>query len=116
MEPNMTTWLPSYVALLLLVLPFAFAAAPPAGPSAAEVGRLIEQLGSDEFHTREAATARLKLAGEPALDALHKAMTSDDLEVRCRAGRIVATIEDRLYPELRLAGHKGPVLRVCVSA
>ena len=50
----MTTWLPRLLALLLLVLPFApvGAAAPPAGPSAAEIGRLIEQLGDDEFEKR----------------------------------------------------------------
>jgi WD40 repeat protein len=73
-------------------------------------------LGDDDFHVREAATVRLMLAGEPALPALHKALASDDLEVRLRAGRIVAAIEARLYPELRLVGHTGPVSRACVSA
>src|SRR4051794_21979826 len=82
-EPTMTAWLPRLLALpLLLPLP---AAAPPAGPSAAEVGRLIVQLGDDDFDTREAATARLKEIGEPALAALREALTSDDLEVRTRA-------------------------------
>jgi hypothetical protein len=60
------------------------AAAPPAGPLGAEVGRLIGQLGDDDFDRREAATARLKTAGEPALDALHKATASDDPEARRR--------------------------------
>ena len=64
-------------------------AAPPAGPSTAEVARLVGQLGDDDFDTREAATARLKQIVEPALDALNKATTSDDLEVRDRARRIV---------------------------
>src|SRR3954453_11493133 len=111
----MTTWLPRLLVLPLL-LPL-LAAAPPVGPSAAEVARLIEQLGDDDFDTREIATARLKLAGEPALDALHKALKSDDLEVRRRARRIVAAVEGRLYVEqLRLTGHSGWVVRVCVSA
>jgi WD40 repeat protein len=111
----MTTWLPRLIALPLL-LPL-FAAAPPAGPSSAEVARLIEQLGDDDFHTREAATARLKMAGEPALDALHEATKGKDPEVRRRARRIVFAIENRLYgPELRLTGHTGTVWSVCVSA
>src|SRR3954452_5832736 len=104
----MTAWLPRLLALPLL-LPL-LAAAPPAGPSSAEVARLIGQLGDDDFDTREDATERLKLAGEPALDALHKALKSDDLEVRRRARRIVASVEGRLYgPELCLAGHTGGV-------
>jgi WD40 repeat protein len=104
--------------LCLTVIPgtLLLAAAPPAGPAGAEVGRLIEQLGSDEFDRRESATERLKMAGEPALDALHEALTSDNLEVRRRASRIVSAIENRLYPELRLTGHTAPVYRVCVSA
>src|SRR4051794_5552289 len=112
-------WLPRCVALLLsLVLPFVFvgAAAPPAGPSGAEIGRLIEKLGDDDFDVREAATERLMLAGEPALAALRKALSSDDLEVRRRARRIVDSVEGRLYPELRLTGHTREVWGVCVSA
>src|SRR5438270_9676105 len=110
----MTARLPG---LLALSLPLRLlAAAPPAGPSGAEVTRLIGQLGDEDFDTRESATARLKLAGEPALDALHKATKSDDLEVRRRARRIVASIEGRLYPELRLTGHTGEAWAACVSA
>src|SRR4051812_11781249 len=108
----MTSWLPRLLALSLL-LPL-LAAAPPAGPSRAEVARLITQLGDDDFDTREAATERLKEIGEPALDALHEATTSDDLEVRRRARRIIPAVEDRLYPELRLTGHTGVVWGVCV--
>ena len=55
--------------LCLLAVPCALlpAAAPPAGPSPAEIARLTEQLGDDDFDTREAATERLKQIGEPAL-------------------------------------------------
>jgi WD40 repeat protein len=92
------------------------AAAPPAGPSAAEVERLIGELGDDDFDLREAATGRLKLAGEPALDALYAAKAGRDLEVRRRAGRVITAVEGRLYPELRLTGHTDKVWCVCVSA
>src|SRR5205807_10511606 len=70
----------------------------------------------DDFQKREAATNRLEEIGEPALDAVSKARTSSDPEVRCRARDIVAVIEARLYPELVLTGHTGEVWRVCVSA
>src|SRR5689334_20191097 len=104
----------SLLCLSLIPGTFLLAVAPPTGPSGAEVGRLIEQLGDDDFGVRQAATQRLKAAGDPALDALYKALSSDDLEVRHRAARIVAAIEGRLYPELQLAGHSGRVLSVCV--
>jgi WD40 repeat protein len=77
-----------------------------------EVERLIKQLGSDEFVERETATKRLQEIGDPALGALDKAATSADAEVRRRAEYIL----DKLYPELRLTGHKGGVWSVWVSA
>ena len=111
----MKVWLPRLLALSLL-LPL-LAAAPPPRPCTAEVARLIAQLGSDRFAEREAASKRLEEIGEPALDALHKALSSGDLEVRYRARRIVAALENRLYgPELRLTGHTDGVWCVSVSA
>src|SRR5262249_18074290 len=86
-------------------------------PDDTEVERLIKQLGSDKFKEREAATKRLHEIGEPALDALHKAQTSADEEVRHRAEKIVAAIETKLYVELLgLSGHTSAVWSVCVSA
>src|SRR5262245_44554486 len=111
--------LPPFVALLCLAMLGAPlpAAAPPTVPSTAEVGRLIEQLGDDDFDTRERADARLRAIGEPALDALHGALSSRDLEVRRRARRIVDAVEGKLYVEqLRLTGHKGEVWRAVPSA
>ena len=108
----MTAWLTRLFALLLL-LPL-LAAAPPAGPSAAEVERLVKQLGGDDFDTREIATARLKLAGEPALDALHKALSSGDLEVRRRAARIIWALDARLQI-LCYEGHSERVMGVAFS-
>src|SRR5437879_282663 len=112
----MTTWLPRWFALLVLVLPFVpvGAAAPPAGPSAAQVGRLIEQLGDDEFARREAATARLKEIGEPVLAALRKAASSPDLEIRVRATRVIQAITARLQIR-RFEGHTDGVIAVALS-
>src|SRR5438046_9469252 len=104
-----------WIALPLLV--FLLAAAPPPRPWAAEVERLIEQLGSEKFTEREAASKRLAAIGEPALDALHRALSSRDLEVRYRARRIVAAVENKLCAEpLRVVGHAGRLQVGCVSA
>ena len=110
----MTSWLPRWFALLVLMLLFV--------PTAdardnTEIARLIKQLGDNDFEKRESATARLKEIGEPALDVLHKAMTSNDPEVRRRAEELVAGIERKLSEEqMRLSGHTEAVYRVCVSA
>ena len=86
-------------------------------PAETEVPRLVRQIGSDEFDKREEATARLKEIGESALGALHKAMMSQDAEVRRRAEDIVAAVENKLYgPELLLTGHMGALWKVSVSA
>jgi WD40 repeat protein len=86
-------------------------------PTEDEVARLIKQLGHDDFARREAANKRLAEIGEPALDALKSAAASDDPEVRRRAALLVADIEHKLYGErLRLAGHRGQVYGVSVSA
>jgi WD40 repeat protein len=106
----MTIWFPRCVALLLLMLPFVPAVGVADGDT--EVERLIKQLGSDEFAERETATKRLQEIGEPAFGALYKAATSADAEVRLRAEHIL----NKLYPELRLTGHKGGVWSVWVSA
>jgi HEAT repeat protein len=55
------------------------------------IRKLIEDLGSDDFQTREAATAALTEIGEPAVDALTEAAKSADPEVSNRAKRILGT-------------------------
>ena len=87
----MTTWLPRWFACLLLPLPFFPVVA--AALDDAEIARLVKQLGDDDFDKREAATSRLKEIGEPALDALHKAETSNDAEVRRRAVDIARMVK-----------------------
>lgn len=58
-----------------------------------KITSLIKQLGHDKFAIREAASKELLAIGEPALDALRKATaTTNDPEVRLRAGRIIESI------------------------
>ena len=111
----MTTWLPRWSACLVLALPFVPVVV--AAPDDAEIAHLIKQMGHDEFDKREEATTRLMEIGEPALDALDKAATSGDAEVRRRAKDLVTVLEHKLYgPELLLTGHAGVVWSVAVSA
>jgi WD40 repeat protein len=84
----------------MLVCPSAGVRAAPA--DAAEIERLIKQLGSDMFREREAASRRLDAIGEPAWDALGKAAeTSHDAEIRRRAERLVRAIGIRMFTHLR---------------
>src|SRR6266571_2059045 len=78
-ETNMTASLPRWFVFLMWVVPFVSLVA--VDPDDMEIVRLIKQLGSDKFKEREAASKRLAEIGEPALDALDKAATSNDLEV-----------------------------------
>jgi uncharacterized protein (TIGR03067 family) len=65
-------------------------------PSAAEIDKLVHQLGSRWFAEREAATKALEKAGELALGALRKAATSEpDAEIRRRAGKLVRSLDTR---------------------
>ena len=75
------------------------------------VAALIKQLGDDAFARREAASKELEDIGEPALAALRKAATSsDDLEIRRRAERIIQTITSHAADaaiKRKLAAFKG---------
>src|SRR5437764_14733839 len=88
-EPNTNTWLTRCFAGLLLVLPFVTAVAD--DPDDQEIARLVKQLGSSDYRTRQAATKRLEEIGEPALYALGKA--KDKQEPLRRAEANVADIE-----------------------
>src|SRR4051812_5279559 len=103
-ESNMVAVSPRCLFGLVLLLPLLpVAAADP--PDDKEIARLIKQLGDDDFARRQEAARRLERIGEPALEALDRARTSDDAEVSRRAAAIVKTIETRLYgPEWCLKG------------
>jgi hypothetical protein len=65
------------------------------------IDKLVEQLGSPSFPTRERATKALKDRGPEALPALRKAMESKDEEVRKRAESLIPglEIEEALLPK-----------------
>ena len=69
----------------------------PAGPGekpvdAAEIDRLVRELGDGEYKVREAAEKRLAEIGEQAGPQIKKAAGSEDAEVRQRAGRLLTNI------------------------
>jgi len=72
----------------------------PAQESAdAEVARLIEKLGDDDYFTREQAQKELEKIGFEAFDALSAAVFHDDLEVVSRARYLLQLIQERLTRE-----------------
>lgn len=71
--------------------------APAADPASPEkINKLIEKMGSGEFEDREKATEELDAIGIPALEALRKAIKSEDPEVRRRSEELVAKIDKRV--------------------
>ncbi|MFO1521141.1 MAG: TIGR03067 domain-containing protein [Kiritimatiellia bacterium] len=83
---------------------------------AAQVARLIRQLGDDAFVNREAAGRELSAIGDPALAALKAAATgSDDPEIRIRAEGLVRAIQVEL-PKKALAMIEGTWIRQTAEA
>ncbi|RME73665.1 MAG: HEAT repeat domain-containing protein, partial [Planctomycetota bacterium] len=70
----------------------------------------IEQLGADDFATREKATATLAKAGKDALPLLEKAAHSPDPEVRWRAQKALASVR-KLLPGYAMLVRGGRVAR-----
>ncbi len=68
-------------------------------PASVDIGKLVENLASDSFQTREKATSDLWTAGEEALAALREASKSDDPEMSLRATELLGKIELRITPE-----------------
>ncbi|GEM_PF-5638619 len=60
-----------------------------------DIAALVQELGSEDFATRDAATQRLVEIGEPARAHLEQAVSSSDAEVRMRAGRVLAVLDAR---------------------
>jgi len=86
-------------------------------PGDAEIARLIEQLGSEEFEKREAAAKRLEAVGELALLSLCRATGHADPEVRERARQLLQTIGTPIFRTVRLfEGHTLQVNCLALSA
>jgi len=60
-----------------------------------QIKKLIDMMGSGNFEEREKASEQLDTIGVPALEALRKALKSDDAEVRRRSEELIAKIEKR---------------------
>src|SRR5205823_866514 len=81
-------------------------------PDDKEIARLVKQLGSSDFRTRQAATKRLEVLGEQARAALHKAVTSGaDLETQRRASALLQLLNAKICFE----GHTANILAVAIS-
>ncbi|MDG2382827.1 MAG: hypothetical protein P8N76_14255 [Pirellulaceae bacterium] len=80
---------------LLLILPCRVADAAPemtVDPSTDSLQRLIERLGSDEYAQRERASSELLERGVEAFDALNRARSHEDVEVRKQAEYLLRSI------------------------
>jgi hypothetical protein len=66
----------------------------PASADTAKIKKLIEQLGDDDFDTREKATAGLIAVGPPAVPHLRRAAESEDTEIKRRATQCLQAIGD----------------------
>jgi hypothetical protein len=72
------------------------------GKEPERVRRLVRDLGSEDFGTREKAARALEAEGKAALEALLRAaVLSDDAEVRQRAARVVGALERRWQAQFR---------------
>jgi uncharacterized protein (TIGR03067 family) len=60
------------------------------------IAALVRQLGDKEFAKREAATKELDAIGEPARDALKKAVGGSDAEVRQRAQKVLDSLDAKV--------------------
>ncbi|TWU42587.1 PDZ domain-containing protein [Novipirellula artificiosorum] len=75
----------------------------------------VEQLGSEQFHQRKSATAKLIKAGPKAVPALVEAMASADLETIDRAVHCLSEIAMKQSPDNE-EGAWGELLRLSRSA
>jgi uncharacterized protein (TIGR03067 family) len=89
----------------------------PKAPRAAEIDRLIEQLGAPLFKEREEAAKGLRALGKEALPRLEKAARDHlEIEVRHRAKRLVEELRGRSANGVqRFSGHTGAVCAVVIS-
>ena len=81
----------------------------PAAPDAKAIRKLVEQLGDDDFTTREAAAKGLRGAGVAALEFVRQAaQTGADAEVRQRADLLYKRIVSEVLREVAVyKGHTG---------
>jgi tetratricopeptide (TPR) repeat protein len=71
----------------------------PAAPTAAQIAKAVEKLGSNNFRQRQKASAFLWAAGKAAEPALQKALQSEDKEIVQRARAILDKFKFGIYPD-----------------
>jgi hypothetical protein len=80
--------------LLVLTLICNLSSGQPEQPSPDAVAKIIGQLSSEDFQTRQEASAKLEKFGSPVLPALRKALKTDvELEVKRRLEQVIGRIE-----------------------
>src|SRR5262245_28752613 len=96
MQPSYRCWLPGVAFAILISASIAADNPPPASEkddaTPDRIGKLIEQLGSDDFGAREKAQSELAQAGLEAYDALHAAQAHHDPEIALRARYLVRSM------------------------
>jgi WD40 repeat protein len=98
-----------FLAVSLLLLPAWQSIRADDEPDVEAIGKLIEQLGSDDAKERQEAAKRLAAIGEPAIEPLRQVAKSHaDPDVRLRAGVIVAAMTRGVYEEVRKIVGKTP--------
>jgi hypothetical protein len=86
-----------YGILVLGLAALFLASADAAGkPTPKQIAQLIEQLGSNSYEEREQATKKLAEIGLPALDALQKAASKGDPEIRKRAEELINRLNEHI--------------------
>jgi hypothetical protein len=93
----MTSRIHMLTSLLVLALICNLGGAQPVQPPPEAVAKLIRQLSSEDFQTRQAASDKLEKLGPPVLPTLRKALKTEvELETRRRIERVIGRIEARL--------------------
>jgi hypothetical protein len=75
-----------------------------------KVEALVRQLGSEEYDLREQAMEEIKKTGAAAIEALQKALESEDEEIRSRAEKLLGEIEEDADPAEDEDGQLAPLL------
>lgn len=68
-------------------------------PDATEIRHLVEQLGSEDYHARESASAALVEFGPAVVPYLEEAAQSPVLEVHTRAERLLAVVSRQSFEQ-----------------
>ncbi|MEQ9411509.1 MAG: hypothetical protein RIK87_27590 [Fuerstiella sp.] len=86
-----------------------------ASQTADEVARLIGELGSRDFKTRQAATAALKAAGDVAIQPLRDALPDASLDQRIRIQSVLEELERNSFAARVDALAKRPVAKLAAG-